>query len=222
MLAGIGADVLERDIARLLAARLGGEWALAVELVSTESGLVGTEADAVRRAWPLRRREFCAGRRAARRALCSLGGPQVAIPSGSLGAPDWPDGYSGSISHDGGLAIALVQRAHPDRPACAIDLVANPADPAFLEVAPSFLLPEDRLDMSASPDAFARLFSAKEAAIKLLSPLLQSHVGFHDLRARASDGGFRLRHLPSRRDIGVSILEPCGTIVALARAGARA
>src|SRR5579872_3373452 len=79
------------------------------ELIPTESSVVSSRGDA-------RRREFVAGRRSARRALRRAGGPAGAILRGGLGEPIWPDGFGGSIAHDGGVAVALAWRITPASP----------------------------------------------------------------------------------------------------------
>ena len=53
-----------------------------------------------------RQAEFFFGRLAARTAVTSLGRPAVDLPIGPLGAPVWPYGLKGSISHCAGLAVA--------------------------------------------------------------------------------------------------------------------
>ena len=49
-----------------------------------------------------------AGRRCARSALAAIGQPRAAILRDGAGAPRWPVGVSGSISHAEGMACALV------------------------------------------------------------------------------------------------------------------
>lgn len=53
-----------------------------------------------------RRREFIAGRTAARKALQLAGGPSAPILSGTTREPVWPEGYTGSITHCDSLAFA--------------------------------------------------------------------------------------------------------------------
>lgn len=206
---------LERETSRLAAPYLSGVWALAAEAIGEDDAVLAGEDAALVRAWPRRRREFAAGRRAARRALEGIGGSAVAIPVGALGAPVWPEGVLGSISHNGGIALALVQRLEAGAPSHALDLVADPTDPSFAEVAPVVLRSEELPD---DPAALARLFSAKEAAIKLLSPRLGAYVPFPDLTTQPAPEGYRVRHVPTGVEVVVAILEPLGTCVALAMA----
>src|SRR5580692_7617313 len=58
-----------------------------------------------------RRAEFVAGRLCAREALAALGAPSTRVPRGIDGAPEWPTGFVGSISHTAELAFAAVAPA---------------------------------------------------------------------------------------------------------------
>ncbi|WP_405845207.1 4'-phosphopantetheinyl transferase [Streptomyces platensis] len=58
-----------------------------------------------------RRREFTTARSCAREALRRLGHPTVPIPRGRSGAPLWPAGVVGSITHcQGYRSAAVVER----------------------------------------------------------------------------------------------------------------
>src|SRR5258707_14555226 len=65
--------------------------------------------------------EFAFGRQAAAEVLASLGFETEAIPVGPRGAPRWPEGVVGSISHTDGLAISVAARA-TERTAIGIDV----------------------------------------------------------------------------------------------------
>lgn len=62
----------------------------------------------VQKSVPKRQREFALGRACARAALARLGRPDGAIGRGANGAPLWPDGIVGSITHTQGYAASLV------------------------------------------------------------------------------------------------------------------
>ncbi|HXB14651.1 MAG TPA: 4'-phosphopantetheinyl transferase superfamily protein [Solirubrobacteraceae bacterium] len=120
-----------------------------------------------------RRREFAEARDCAREALRSLGAPAQAIPAGPDGAPVWPQGVVGSITHKGSYCAAAVARsaqlaglgidAEPDEPmpAGVLETVASPREleqvEALLARRPGVAW--DRL-----------LFAAKEAALKAAHP----------------------------------------------------
>lgn len=57
-----------------------------------------------------RRARHCTGRRLAREGLRALGGPDVEVGRDPHGCPEWPAGFSGSISHGDALSAALVAR----------------------------------------------------------------------------------------------------------------
>jgi 4'-phosphopantetheinyl transferase EntD len=137
------------------------------------------------RAVPARRREFAAGRRCAHAALAAVGALPGAIGRGPLGEPLWPAGFSGSITHGSRFAAAV---AGPvlDGMSYGVDLVDEVDPVAFAEAAPAILTEREARSLGTRPHALtvARVFSAKEAVIKLLSPRLGRVVGFPELETR--------------------------------------
>ena len=76
-----------------------------------EAALFPAEEALLARAVQKRRREFATGRHCARSALGALGvGPAPILP-GQAGAPQWPSGIVGSITHCAGYRAAAVARA---------------------------------------------------------------------------------------------------------------
>jgi 4'-phosphopantetheinyl transferase EntD len=71
-----------------------------------QAPLLDGEETLVANAVQKRRREFIAGRTAARKALQLAGGPACPILSGNSREPVWPEGYTGSITHCDSLAFA--------------------------------------------------------------------------------------------------------------------
>ena len=65
----------------------------------------------VAQAGPKRRRDFALGRACAHAALSTLGHDMAVIGRRENGAPHWPDGVVGSITHTSGYAAALVAEA---------------------------------------------------------------------------------------------------------------
>lgn len=146
---------------------------MGLSTVKSEDGLLDPEPEAVQRAVQKRRAEFAAGRRAARLALRGAGYDAVAIPKGAHRAPVWPEGLVGSLSHDGGLAIAGVA---PLSRVAALGLdLAEAADfPAHLRAEILRTEPEKR-----QSGLEARVnFSAKETVFKALYPIVQEYFGF--------------------------------------------
>jgi 4'-phosphopantetheinyl transferase EntD len=130
-----------------------------------------------------RRREFTSARGCARAALAKLGVPPAPILPGLRGAPRWPAGVVGSITHCDGYRASAVAHA---RDVVTIGLDAEPHDK----------LPGGILDAVASRAERARvaaltaaepetswdrlLFSAKESVYKAWFPLTQRWLGFED------------------------------------------
>lgn len=86
-------------------------WARAGAQADAGGAPLGRERAAVAGASRGRRREFAEGRACAREALGKLGVEPVEIPVGEGGAPRWPAGVIGSITHKGLYRAAAVARA---------------------------------------------------------------------------------------------------------------
>lgn len=69
-----------------------------------------------------RQAEYFHGRLAARAAMAALGTPLVAVHSARDGAPTWPSGIIGSISHNDRLAVAAVATADSGLRGLGIDI----------------------------------------------------------------------------------------------------
>ncbi|GIG93215.1 4'-phosphopantetheinyl transferase family protein [Plantactinospora endophytica] len=137
-------------------------------------------ADAVDR----RRREFATVRHCARRALATLGMPPVAIPRGPSGAPSWPDGLVGSMTHcDGYRAAVLAYR----RDVAAIGIDAEPHDRLPDGVLDVVSRPAERTGLRDLGDTHPGvhwdrlLFSAKESVYKAWSPLTGRWLDFDEV-----------------------------------------
>jgi 4'-phosphopantetheinyl transferase EntD len=131
------------------------------------------EARAVARAVPARRREFAAGRTAARSALAQLGIAPAPIPVGAGRAPVWPDGVTGSIAHCalGGIVVAARKDAVSS---LGVDLEGDA--PLTPDLWPGILTDDERCDLArlseeARGHAALDRFVAKEALFKAQYPL---------------------------------------------------
>ena len=146
-----------------------------------EARLLPEEEAYVARAVEARRREFTTGRHCARVALRSLGVAPTAIARGDLGAPCWPEGVVGSITHCAGYRAAAVARV-ADLVTIGID--AEPNEPLPGKVLDIVALPPERAMVAAlagaMPDvAWDRLlFSAKESVYKAWAPLTGTFLDF--------------------------------------------
>ena len=145
--------------------------------------LFAEEEQALGRAVKKRRREFATARACARAALHELGEPPAAIPAGPRGAPVWPTGIVGSITHCEGYRAGAVARA-TDVAALGVD--AEPEAPLRAGLLGDIALPEERAQLAALALAEPGvcwdrlLFSAKESVYKSWFPLAGRWLGFED------------------------------------------
>ena len=158
------------------------------------------EAAIVARAVDKRRREFATGRDCARVALGRLGVAPVPILKGASGAPQWPPGIVGTITHCDGYRAAAVAR---DRDVLAVGVDAEPNAPLPDGVLETVSLAAERVRLpllrAAVPGVSwdRLLFSAKESVYKAWFPLTGRWLGFEeaDVTIRPDDGGFDARLL---------------------------
>ena len=149
-----------------------------------EHALMPEEAQAFASSVVEVRRASGAARTVARQLLVRLGHAQCAVPKAPSGAPIWPAGIIGSLSHDSRVAVAAVGMRR-DVGALGID------------VEPSELLPSDLLDLVATPQEQLTigddpyhgrlLFAAKEAVYKAVYPLDQTFLDHHEVQINLAD-----------------------------------
>lgn len=148
-----------------------------------------------------RRREFAEVRACARSAMATLGVPRGPVLPGLRGAPRWPVGVVGSMTHCEGYRAAALARAgdlaslgidaepHAPLPDGVLDLVASAAERARLE----------RLSAQEAAVHWDRvLFSAKESVYKAWFPLTHAWLDFAEAdvdltTARRPEGSGRFR-----------------------------
>ena len=171
-----------------------------VPLFPEEQALIGAAAEK-------RRREFATGRSCARRALAALGLPPAPILRGDRGAPGWPPGIVGSITHCAGYRAAAAARSQD---ALAVGLDAEPDLPLPDRVLDAVSLPAERAmlhDLAAAAPGTSwdrLLFSAKESVYKAWFPLTGRWLGFPDAEVTVSpaDGTFAARLLVTGATVG--------------------
>ncbi|MEU2272787.1 4'-phosphopantetheinyl transferase superfamily protein [Streptomyces olindensis] len=160
-----------------------------------DTPLYPEEEALIARAVAKRRREFAVVRSCARRAMEKLGVPPRPILPGERGAPGWPAGLAGSMTHcDGYCAAALVRAA--DLASVGID--AEVHGPLPEGVLPSVSLPAEaeRLRRLAAEHPGVHwdrlLFSAKESVYKAWFPLTGKWLDFMEADIEiTADGRFR-------------------------------
>lgn len=150
-----------------------------------------TEARAVSRAVPERRREHARVRACARAALVRLGQRPGPIVDDIDGVPVWPSGVVGSLTHCRGYAAALVSlRAEHD----GVGLDAEPHEPLPAGVADVVMREDDTHDLATGWHADRIAFCAKEAAYKTWFPPNRRWLEFTDIATDVSaDGTFTAR-----------------------------
>ena len=158
----------------------------------SHAALLPQEAAIVERASDKRRREFTVGRECARIALGKLGVAPTPILIGERGAPRWPEGIVGSITHCDGYRAAAV--AYADDVA-AIGLDAEPDDLLPRGVLDVISLPAERARLAALAGEWPAvcwdrlLFSAKESVYKAWFPLTGRWLGFEDADVTITPAG---------------------------------
>jgi 4'-phosphopantetheinyl transferase EntD len=139
-----------------------------------------------------RRSEYATVRRCARRALGELGVAPAALPRGEGGAPQWPRGVVGSMTHCAGYRAAAVARAGRLR---VLGIDAEPAAPLPAGVLDLVTSPAERERLAALAEAVPGitwdrlLFCAKEALYKAWFPVGRQWLGFRDATVRLEVGG---------------------------------
>jgi 4'-phosphopantetheinyl transferase EntD len=140
-----------------------------------------------------RRNEFATVRLCARRALTSIGLPPATLLPGTRGAPRWPEGAVGSMTHCDGFRGAAVARS-ADMAAIGID--AEPDAPLPGDVLDVVALARERRWMAALAVAAPAvhwdrlLFSAKESVFKAWYPLAGRELDFQEAEITVDpDGG---------------------------------
>jgi len=143
----------------------------------------------VAKAAPKRRREFALGRACARAALSALGHGDAVIGRHDNGAPHWPDGVVGSITHTSGYAAALVA----DRSCFSgVGLDAERVGGVTSNLWPRLFDAEEcdaleRLDEQDRKLAATLLFSAKEASYKAWG--MKTALSFREIHVIQGEGG---------------------------------
>ena len=147
----------------------------------------------------IRRKTFLLGRAAARSAMADIGVAPVSLPRAPSGAPLWPNGYIGSITHSETIAIAVIARRGR---LAGIGVDVEDGDRALPPgVFDRILTPEERNGSigaagRASASVARRVFCAKEAAFKAYANLLSETIGFWDITIHHAEDVERFIALP--------------------------
>lgn len=149
-----------------------------------------------------RRAEFLAGRLAAAEAMRRLdiepGGVLGRTPDG---APVWPEGVTGSISHHSGVACAVVSA---DARGVGVDIAPLLAESQLRAVTRRCLVDPERERWQSAREV-AVVFAAKETIYKAAHPRVGRYVGFDEADVIEQTGGAWTARLGEQlaREIGV-------------------
>ncbi|WP_150912599.1 4'-phosphopantetheinyl transferase family protein [Marinobacter halotolerans] len=148
-----------------------------------------------------RQAEYLAGRLCARQCLLATTGNSVTPARGDDGAPIWPDGCVGSITHTQGWAAA-VAGPKPHFAGLGLDAETLLSDRRATALARKILTPAEQKRFQVELDEHAGwlvtlVFSMKESLFKALYPLTGQRFYFQDaeLVSQTEDGTGRLRLL---------------------------
>ncbi|GGC60435.1 4'-phosphopantetheinyl transferase superfamily protein [Hoyosella rhizosphaerae] len=150
------------------------------------------ERAAVARAVPKRQAEYFTVRHLARRAMGTLGVPgaeQMPILKGARGAPTWPNGVVGSMTHCTGYRGAVVGYSDHVR---SIGIDAEPHTTLPAGVLPSVSIPDEREWLASAMGEYKGihldkvLFCAKETTYKAWFPITGRWLGFEDAHVTIS------------------------------------
>lgn len=146
----------------------------------------------VARAGQVRRRDFALGRFCARAALAPMGFGQAVIPKTETGAPLWPQGLVGSITHTKAYAAALAGRSQDF---CLIGVDAERVGGVAEDLWPRLFSGAERQQLLATNEKSLKatlLFSAKEASHKAWQ--LKAAPAFRDIEIALEEDGFVAAH----------------------------
>jgi 4'-phosphopantetheinyl transferase EntD len=124
------------------------------------------------------RRASGAARIVARRLLAQLGHADWPLTKTASGAPTWPAGIVGSLSHDAQLAVAAVATRSAFY---ALGIDVEPAEALASDLLELVATPRERAAIEHDPFGGRLLFAAKEAVYKAVFPLDGTFLDHHDV-----------------------------------------
>jgi len=157
-----------------------------------DGDLLPQEEAALVRAGPRRRADFTAVRVCAREAFARAGMPPAPVLPGPSGAPIWPAGVVGSMTHCAGYRACAIGRADEF---AALGIDAEPHVPLPEGVLPRVASESERTALGQLTAARAGvcfdsiLFSAKESVYKAWFPATGSWLGFEDADVEIEPAG---------------------------------
>lgn len=177
---------------------------------TADAVLLPAEEAQIARAVDKRRREFATARHCARQAMAKLGVAPAAVLRGERGAPVWPEGITGSLTHTAGYRAAALARVED---VASVGIDAEPHAPLPDGVLEAISLPVERQWIAARTAAAPHLhwdrvlFCAKESVYKAWFPLTGRWLGFEDAAVDVGDGTFAARFLVPGVRLGGKVLD---------------
>ena len=137
-----------------------------------------------------RRSDFLMGRLAAVEALRRLGA-EGSVGRSPEGAPVWPEGIAGSLTHHSGVAAAVVGRGADGQGYAGLGIDICPRlEGDRLRAVVRQCLTEAEREAWASEEAATLAFAAKESIYKAAYPRAQRFIGFDEAEiVDVGDGG---------------------------------
>ncbi len=215
-LAGRGdVEVRVRDDVVPAGAVPDGVWTHAVRVVAAGAArreVVVPTDPTLGRAAPRRAAAYVVGRYCAARALAAAGHPDGRVPVGDSGAPAWPAGLVGSISHADTRAVAVVGAAERWR-GVGVDYERVVDAAVADEIVGGVLAEADAVEVAGDGMTWAELvtvgFSAKESLYKCLRPLVGVFFDFGDARLTRVDGETQRLRIRLVRDLAPGFERNC-------------
>lgn len=150
-----------------------------------EFALMVGERDAFANSVTKVQRASGAARIIARELMVRLGAQACAIPKSVSGAPVWPNGVAGSLSHDAEIAIAAVALR---RRMLSVGVDVEPAAALDPDLLPLVATAGERRSLQGAPDIGRLLFAVKEAVYKAVHPLDGIFLDHHDIEVNFESG----------------------------------
>ena len=149
-----------------------------------------------------RRAEYLAGRISAADAISRLCGFWLTPETGSSGAPVWPEGLVGSISHSGSHVVSVVMRADKEMSGIGVDLAEIITADQTEWLMDAVLLPSEINRFVTNKTEWVKrinctlVFSLKESLFKALYPIVRKRFYFAAVTVlRCSLGGIAHLHI---------------------------
>lgn len=179
--------------------REGYYWPLAQSLASVTLDLEGYDRElftelgipcpqAIYHSTVKRQAEYLASRWLAREVFSRYGIQDFILSNAANRSPQWPDGYTGSLSHSGGQIFLLTD---PQGRLCGNDVEQIMSSTVAAEITPLLVSPQEQQLLAALPAAPCQVatlvFTLKESLYKALWPRVRCELDFLQAEVVAID-----------------------------------